>query len=110
MTEGEQTLEGMERTTKFKFVGIKYESLKGDFDIDQEVEFRVRGTVKGTGDERMSAGDLQHIVKIEVDSVSPVSFDEPKDRSVQVIDGGDGEGLFSNDGDDEGDADEEQAD
>lgn len=102
MTAGEQTFEGMERTTKFKFVGIKYESLKGDFTIDEEVEFRVRGTVKGTGDERMSAGDLQHIVKIEVDSVAPVSFDEPTDRSVQVLGGQDDEA------DDESTADDEE--
>ena len=89
MTDGEQTFSGMERTTKFSFVGIKYESLKGDFDIDQEVEFRVRGTVKGTGDERMKKGDLQHVVKVEVDSVAPVSFDEPEkvDPDVQVLDG-----------------------
>lgn len=104
MTDGEQTFNGMERTTKFKFVGIKYESLKGDFEIDQEVEFRVRGTVKGTGDERMSAGDLQHIVKIEVDSVTPISFEEPPDRKVKVLD--EGADLFDDeDGDSESDED-----
>ena len=88
MTDGEQTFEGMDRTTRFKFVGVKYESLKTDFAIDEEVEFKVRGRVKGSGDERMNAG-LIHMVKIEVDSVSPVSFDEPEkvDPDVQVLDG-----------------------
>lgn len=97
MTDGDQTFEGMERTTKFKFTGVKYESLKGDFTIGEEVEFRVRGHVKMTGDEDMSTG-LVHLVKVEVESVAPVSFDEPADPSVQVADG---DGLFG--------ADEEQA-
>lgn len=107
MTAGDQTFEGMERTTKFSFVGVKYESLKGDFERGQEVEFKVRGTVKMTGDEDTHAGPV-HLVKVEVDSVSPVSFDEPRDRAVKVADG---DGLFSDDGDDddEDDADEEQA-
>ena len=86
MTTGEQTFDGMDRTTRFKFVGVKYESLKTDFQIDEEVEFKVRGRVKGSGDERMNAG-LIHMVKIEVDSVSPVSFEEPADPAVEVLDG-----------------------
>ena len=86
MTAGEQTFDGMDRTTRFKFVGVKYESLKTDFAIDEEVEFKVRGRVKGSGDERMNAG-LIHLVKIEVDSVSPVSFDEPADPAVKLLDG-----------------------
>ena len=86
MTAGEQTFDGMDRTTRFKFVGVKYESLKTDFAIDEEVEFKVRGRVKGSGDERMNAG-LIHMVKIEVDSVSPVSFEEPADPAVEVLDG-----------------------
>jgi hypothetical protein len=90
MTTGEQMFEGMDRTTRFKFVGVKYESLKTDFAIDEEVEFRVRGTVKGSGDERMNAG-LIHLVKIEVDSVVPLSFDEPEDPAVKVADD---DGLF----------------
>jgi hypothetical protein len=84
MTDGQQALDGMERTTKFKFTGVKYESLKGDFTIGEEVEFRVRGHVKMTGDEDMSTG-LVHLVKVEVESVAPVSFDEPADPSVQVL-------------------------
>lgn len=86
MTAGEQTFDGMERTTKFKFTGVKYESLKGDFTIGEEVEFRVRGTVKMTGDEDMSTG-LVHLVKVEVESVAPVSFEEPADPAVEVLDG-----------------------
>jgi hypothetical protein len=83
----------MERITKFKFTGIKYESLKADFARGEEVEFRVRGTVKMTGDEDMNEGPV-HLVKIAVDSVEPVSFDEPEDKTVKVADG---DGLFSDD-------------
>jgi len=86
MTKGEQALEGMERITKFKFTGIKYESLKADFVRGEEVEFKVRGTVKMTGDEDMNEGPV-HLVKIAVDSVSPVSFEEPADPAVEVLDG-----------------------
>ena len=88
MTDGEQTFDGMDRTTKFKFVGIKYESLKGDFQRGQEVEFKVRGTVKMVSDEDFDQGPVR-LVKVEVDSVVPVSFDEPvkEDPDVQVLDG-----------------------
>ena len=101
MTDGDQTFDGMDRTTKFKFVGIKYESLKGDFQRGQEVEFKVRGTVKMVGDEDFDQGPV-HLVKIAVDSVSPLSFEEPEDPAVKVIDGD----LFSNAGDEDGAEDE----
>lgn len=91
MTDGEQTFEGMERTTKFSFTGMGYESLKVDFERGQEVEFKVRGIVKMTGDEDMKHGPI-HLVKVEVDSVVPVSFEEPADPAVKVA-GSDG--LFS---------------
>lgn len=93
MTDGEQTLEGMDRTTKFSFVGIKYESLKTDLQIGEEVEFKVRGRVVGAGDEEMADGMLRHVLKVSVASVTPVSFEEPADPSVKVLDE-DG-GLFS---------------
>lgn len=99
MTDGEQTFDGMDRITKFKFVGIKYESLKGDFQRGQEVEFKVRGTVKMVGDEDFDQGPV-HLVKIAVDSVSPLSFDEPADPAVKVADG---DGLFSDDETDKAD-------
>lgn len=86
MTAGDQTFDGMERITKFKFTGIKYESLKGNFQRGEEVEFKVRGKVKMTGDEDMNEGPV-HLVKIAVDTVTPVSFDEPEDPDVQVLDG-----------------------
>ena len=88
MTSGEQTFDGMERTTKFSFTGMGYESMKVDFQRGEEVEFKVRGKVKMTGDEDMKNGPV-HLVKVEVDSVAPVSFDEPvkEDPDVQVLDG-----------------------
>jgi hypothetical protein len=88
MTDGEQTFEGMERTTKFSFTGMGYESMKVDFTRGEEVEFKVRGKVKMIGDEDMKNGPV-HLVKVEVDSVAPVSFDEPvkEDPDVQVLDG-----------------------
>lgn len=73
----EQAFDGMERTTKFSFTGMGYESLKADFERGQEVEFRVRGKVKMTGDEDMKNGPV-HLVKVEVDSVVPISFEEPE--------------------------------
>ena len=90
MTAGEQTFEGMERTTKFSFTGMGYESLKVDFQRGDEVEFKVRGRVKMIGDEDMQNGPI-HLIKVAVDSVSPVSFEEPGDPSVKVADG---DGLF----------------
>jgi hypothetical protein len=97
----DQTLEGMERTTKFSFTGMGYESLKVDFKRGDEVEFKVRGIVDMIGDKDLKNGPV-HLVGVAVDSVAPVSFDEPEDPAVKVADG---DGLFS---DDEGDADEEQ--
>lgn len=101
MTDGEQTFDGMERTTKFSFTGMGYESLKVDFERGEEVEFKVRGRVKMTGDEDMKNGPV-HLVKVEVDSVVPVSFEEP-----EPAEGDKGPGLFS---DDEGDADDQDGD
>jgi phenolic acid decarboxylase len=86
MTAGEQTFDGMERTTKFSFTGMGYESLKVDFERGEEVEFRVRGRVKMIGDEDVKQQTI-HLVKVEVDSVSPVSFEEPADPAVEVLDG-----------------------
>jgi hypothetical protein len=86
MTEGDQTFEGMERTTKFSFTGMGYESLKVDFQRGDEVEFKVRGKVKMIGDEDMQNGPI-HLIKVAVDSVSPVSFEEPADPAVAVLDG-----------------------
>lgn len=95
MTDGEQTFEGMDRTTKVKFVGVQYNSLKADFPLGEEVEFKVRGRVVGVGDEEMKDAHVRHVVKVDVDSVVPLSFEEPADPAVQVIDE-DG-GLFSDD-------------
>jgi hypothetical protein len=88
MTAGEQTLEGMERTTKFSFTGMGYESLKVDFERGQEVEFKVRGVVDMIGDKDLKNGPV-HLVGVSVESVRPVSFDEPvkEDPDVQVLDG-----------------------
>lgn len=97
MTDGEQTFDGMDRTTKVKFVGVQYNSLKADFPLGEEVEFKVRGRVVGVGDEEMKDAHVRHVVKVDVDSVVPLSFEEPPDPSVKVID--DGDGLFSDDGD-----------
>ncbi len=93
MTDGEQTFDGMERTTKFSFTGMGYESLKVDFQRGDEVEFKVRGRVKMIGDEDMQNGPI-HLIKVAVDSVVPVSFEEPADPAVKVADG---DGLFSDD-------------
>jgi hypothetical protein len=101
VTAGEQTFEGMERTTKFSFTGMGYESLKVDFERGEEVEFKVRGRVKMTGDEDMKQQTI-HLVKVEVDSVVPVSFEEPPDPSVQVMDG-EGDLFSDEDGDEEDD-------
>ena len=103
MTDGQQALEGMDRTTKVKFVGVQYDSLKTEFPLGDEVEFKVRGRVVGIGDEEMKDGHIRHVVKVDVESVVPLSFEEPPDKSVKVADGDDG--LF----DDEAPAaDEEQ--
>jgi hypothetical protein len=91
MTTGEQTFDGMERTTKFSFTGMGYESLKVDFERGEEVEFKVRGVVNLVGDKTMKNGPV-HLVGVAVDSVVPVSFEEPEDPSVKVADG---DGLFS---------------
>ena len=93
MTTGEQTFEGMERTTKFRFTGMGYESLKVDFQRGDEVEFKVRGVVDMIGDKDLKNGPV-HLVGVAVDSVAPVSFDEPADPAVKVADG---DGLFSDD-------------
>jgi hypothetical protein len=94
MTDGDQTFEGMERTTKFSFTGMGYESLKVDFKRGDQVEFKVRGVVDMIGDKDLKNGPV-HLVGVAVDSVSPMSFDEPADPAVKVADG---DGLFS-DGD-----------
>lgn len=96
MTAGEQTFDGMDRTTKFSFTGMGYESLKVDFQRGDEVEFKVRGRVKMIGDEDMQNGPI-HLIKVAMDSVVPVSFEEPPDPSVELLDGdtlpeGDSEG------------------
>ena len=100
MTDGEQTFKGMDRTTKFSFTGMGYESMKVDFQRGEEVEFKVRGKVKMIGDEDMKNGPV-HLVKVEVDSVAPVSFDEPEDQRVKVADG---DGLFSDEPADDAEA------
>jgi hypothetical protein len=80
-----------ERTTKFSFVGVKYESLVGDFERGQEVEFTVKGHVKGIGEEDFSQGPMS-IVKVAVDSVVPVSFEEPTPpREPDLFDDEDGD-------------------
>lgn len=95
--DGEQVFDEMAQTTMFKFVGVKYESLSTGFQLDQEVEFKLRGKVVGCdGIEKRKDGTLFHPVKIEVGSVVPVSFDEPDDDRVKVLDS---EGsLFSDNG------------
>lgn len=93
-TEGQQHLDGMDRTTKFSFVGIKYESLKHGFQLGEEVEFRVRGRVVGAGKEEMADGRERDAVKVRVDSAEPISFDEPEGGGVTVHDD-EGDGLFS---------------
>lgn len=49
----------------------------------------------------MSDGMLRHVLKVSVASVVPLSFEEPADPSVQVLDE-DG-GLFSDDDADKAD-------
>ncbi len=99
MIDGEQTFDGMDRTTKVKFVGVQYNSLKADFPLGEEVEFKVRGRVVGVGDEEMKDTHIRHVVKVDVDSVVPLSFEEPPDPKVKVLD--EGADLF-----DDGDEDE----
>lgn len=92
--EGQQTFDGMDKTTKVKFVGVQYDSLRTHFQLGEEVEFKVRGRVVGTGDEEMNDGHVRHVVKVDVAAVSPLSYEEPENEDgVQVVD--DGEGLFS---------------
>ncbi len=86
MTAGDQTFEGMDRTTKFSFTGMGYESLKVDFERGEQVEFKVRGTVNLVGDKTMKNGPV-HLIGVAVESVVPVSFEEPPDPSVEVLDG-----------------------
>jgi hypothetical protein len=94
MTTEQDALPGT-TPTRVKFLGTKYDTLMGDFKIDDEHEFTVRGVVKAVGDEKVKDGHIGHVVKIEVTSVSPVSFTEPDpppgDPTLPVGDDADGE-------------------
>lgn len=98
--DGEQAFDEMAQTTMFKFVGVKYESLSTGFDLDQEVEFRLRGkVVEAGGTGKRKDGTVFHPIKIEVGSVVPVSFEEPDDDSVKVLDeDAEDDNLFSDGG------------
>lgn len=90
----QQQLDGTDYT-RVKFVGVKYDTLLPDLKIGDELEFTVRGRIKGTGEEEMKDGHLGKTVKLEVSSVAPVSFEEPEDP--------DAPSLLDDDGDPEGD-------
>jgi hypothetical protein len=81
MTQGEQPFEGTDYT-RVKFVGVRYDTLVPDLKIGDEHEFKVRGVVVGTGDERKADGTIGHTVKLEVSSVAPTSFEEPADPNA----------------------------
>jgi hypothetical protein len=93
MTTQQDSLPGTE-PTKITFLNTKYDTLMPDFTIDDEHEFKVCGVVKGVGDEKIH-GRIVPVVKIEVTSVSPVSFTEPGpppgDPTLPVGDDADGE-------------------
>jgi hypothetical protein len=75
--------------TKFRFVGVKYESLSKDFKLGDSHEFTVRGRIVGVGDEEMKDGHIGHVVKLEVTSVTPSSFEEPEDPNQPTLLGAD---------------------
>lgn len=77
MTQAEQ-LPGTD-STKLKFVGIRYQTLSKDFKLGDEHEFVVRGQVTMAGEEKLKDGHTGHVVRLEVSSVRPTSFEEPED-------------------------------
>lgn len=61
--------EGMENTTKVKFVGMAMDSLEDDMRIGTEYAFIVRARCVGVGDEAMTDGHVRHTAKMKVESV-----------------------------------------
>ena len=84
MTKGDQPFEGTDYT-RVKFVGTRYDTLVQDLKIGQELEFKVRGRVVGVGDEEMKDGHVGHQVKLKVDGVIPLSFEEPEDPAQSEL-------------------------
>lgn len=62
----------MERTTNFTFTGMKYESFKTGFVIGDEVEFRVRGKITGTGIELTKDSDERDTAKVAITLVTRI--------------------------------------
>lgn len=65
-----ETLEGTDYT-KIKFVGMSFDTLDTDVKIGDEMEFVVRGRVKGVADEEDAKGNVNHVAKVKVSSVQP---------------------------------------
>lgn len=61
-------LDGMDYT-KVKFLGMSYDSLETTPDIGTEMEFVVRGRVKGWGEDERKDGHRVKFVKVDVSSV-----------------------------------------
>lgn len=76
MTQSE-SLPGVE-STKLRFVGVKYQSLNRDFKRGDEHEFVVKGTIIMVGEETLKDGHAGQVVKLEVSSVRPTTFEEPE--------------------------------
>lgn len=73
-----ETLPGVE-STKLRFVGVKYQTLMPNFKLGDEHEFVVKGIVTMVGEETLKDGHEGQVVKLEVSSVQPTSFEEPED-------------------------------
>ena len=72
---------------KVSFTGLKTESLADVFAMDTEHTFEVRGKVLHRGPKRDAKGNLFIVVQIDVDTITPKSYIEP--RTVEPVTDGD---------------------
>lgn len=70
-----ETLDGTDYT-KIKFVGMSFDTLDTEIKIGDEMQFVVKGRVKGVADEEDAKGNVNHVAKVKVSSVTPFAHDK----------------------------------
>lgn len=63
--------------TRITFTGVRAESAADVFRMGQTHEFKVTGEIVHLGPKKKKDGTLYQLVQVEVESVVPLSYDEP---------------------------------
>lgn len=63
--------------TRITFVGMHAESHADIFRLGDPHAFRVVGRIVSVGEEEMADGHHRNVIKVDVRTVTPLSYDEP---------------------------------